>query len=250
MIAVNNLVQEAYEAINMTGLGESTDGTMAQVGCQQLNRLISTLNSEGYIAQMQKFLDTTSAMEITFRKLNEGETAPAHSIDMEPPEKIDGVARKIGDRYLPLSSIDSVQMSRKNPLSLPTSWNYGRDVEPLPEEFATLDNEKREIGVLRLDGRTCSPLRIWYSSKMPVYTLDDRIYLSDLYNELLMSGLKYRLAQFYELSDSKKQDCYSDFLAAKSLIKRNNITQRMMRSGQTAGGYNDAFYNGLAPTQW
>ena len=46
MIAVNELVQQAYEAINMTGLGESTDGTMALVGCQELNRLISTLNSK------------------------------------------------------------------------------------------------------------------------------------------------------------------------------------------------------------
>ena len=32
MIAVNELVARAYESINMTGLGESTDGTMAEVG--------------------------------------------------------------------------------------------------------------------------------------------------------------------------------------------------------------------------
>lgn len=250
MLAVNELVQMAYEGINMTGLGESTDGTMALVGCQELNRLISTLNSQGYLAHMQKFIDVPSARTIYFRKLKEGEAPQPHSIDMEPPEKIEGVARKIGERFIPLHPNDSIQMCMKNPFTIPTSWNYGRDFEPMPEQFATLDEMQREIGVLAIDGTTVQPLRIWYNSKMPTYNLDDRIYLSDLYNELLFSGLKYRLACFYELSDSKKADCYSDFTAAQKLIKRNNITQRMMQSGKMAGSYMDAYYNGYCPAQW
>lgn len=250
MIAVNELVQQAYEAINMTGLGESTDGTMALVGCQELNRLISTLNSKGFLAHMQKYIDVPSARKIIFRKLKEGEEAQPHSIDMEPPEKIEGVARRIGDRYLPLHPKDAIQMSYKNPNTIPTSWTYGRDFEPMPEQFATLDEMQREIGVLEIDGKMVQPIRIWYNSKMPTYTLDDRIYLSDLYNELLFSGLKYRLACFYELADSKKQDCYTDFVAAQKLIKRNNITQRMLQNGQICGSYEDAYLNGYCPTQW
>lgn len=250
MIAVNELIQRAYEALNMTGLGESTDGTMAQAACNELNSLISTLNSEGFIAHMQKFLDVSSARVITFRKLKEGEAPQPHSIDMEPPEKIEGVSRKIGERFLPLEPCDSIQLFTKSPYTLPTSWNYGRDFEPIPEEFATLDETMREIGVLTLDGRSIQPLRIWYNSKMPTYNLDDRIYLSDLYNELLLSGLKWRLANFHELSDSKKAECYTDFTKAQNLIKRNNITQRMMQSGRICGSYNDPYFNGYAPSQW
>ena len=69
MIAVNELIQKAYEALNMTGLGEATDGTMAKSACGELNELISQLNSEGYISHMQKFLDVSASKVITFRKL-------------------------------------------------------------------------------------------------------------------------------------------------------------------------------------
>ena len=95
MIAVNELIQKAYEALNMTGLGEATDGTMAKSACGELNELISQLNSEGYISHMQKFLDVSASKVITFRKLKQGEAPQPHSIDMEAPEKIEGVARKM-----------------------------------------------------------------------------------------------------------------------------------------------------------
>lgn len=250
MISCNELIQRAYEALNMTGFGESTDGTMAKAACNELNSLISTLNSEGFIAHMQKFLDVNSARVITFRKLKDGESPKPNSIDMEPPEKIEGVSRKIGERFLPLHPCDSIQLYTKSPFSLPTSWNYGREFEQLPEEFATLGETMRETGVLTLDGKSIQPLRIWYNSKMPNYNLDDTIYLSDLYNELLLSGLKWRLANLHELSDSKKDECYTAFTKAQNLIKRNNITQRMMQSGRIGGSYNDPYYNGYSPSQW
>ena len=101
-----------------------------------------------------------------------------------------------------------------------------------------------------MDGISTTPLRVWLNAKIPAYTLDDTIYLSDIYNELVSSALRYRLAQFYELSESKKSDCYSDLTAAKNLIKRNNATQRMLRSGSISGSWDDAYFNGFAPSQW
>ena len=249
-IATNELIQQAYESLGMTGLGESTDGNMAVVGLQQLNRAIAKLNSEGYLSMMQKFIDVPASREIHFRKLFDGEISQPHSVDMEPPEKVEAVARRIGDHFIPLASCDSVQMSMKTPLSLPRSWNYGRDFEEVPAPFATLGNERREVGVLRMDGISKTPLRVWLNAKIPAYTLDDTIYLSDIYNELVSSALRYRLAQFYELSESKKSDCYADLTAAKNLIKRNNATQRMLRSGILSGSWDDAYFNGFAPSQW
>ena len=251
MIAVNELIQKAYEALNMTGLGEATDGTMAKSACGELNELISQLNSEGYISHMQKFLDVSASKVITFRKLKPGETPQPHSIDMEAPEKIEGVARKMGSRYLPLNPKDSIQLFMKNQNTIPTSWNYGRDFEELPTEFSTLDETHREIGVLTLDGNSTTPLRIWYNSKLPKYNLDGKIYLSDLYNNMLFEGLKFRLAKFHDLADSKKAECETDFKTACNLIKRNNITQRMLQSGASlCGSYEDAYVNGFCPAQW
>ena len=93
-------------------------------------------------------------------------------------------------------------------------------------------------------------MRVWYNSQMPKYTLNDTIYLADSYNNLLFTGLKLRLARFFELSETKKQDCYSEHLAAKRLIKRNTITQRMMQTGPVIGSYNDNYENGIAGTGW
>lgn len=239
MIAVNELVARAYESINMTGLGESTDGTMAEVGVNELNRAISTLNSEGYLALSQKWSDADSARVIYFRKLAEGEELP-NSIDMEPPVAIVAVARKIGNRFLPLNNGNHVQMSQRTPQTTATSWTYDVDVEEYGEE------RYRSVGILTLDGNPHGTVRIWYNSQIPQYKLEDTIYMSDLYNELLMCALCVRLAKFYELSEEKKAELNTDLTTAKNLIKRNNATQRMQQSGNLMGSYQDSYYNGMS----
>lgn len=239
MIAVNVLVQRVYKALNMTGQGESTDGDMAVVAVEELNRLITTLNSQGFISMSQKFLDVPACSSVIFKKFRPDETVPANAIDMEPPEKVDAVSRKMGVRFVPLDSLDEVQMSSRNPHAMATSWNYGRD-------FETVDGGMREVGLVRFDGRNPYGVRVFYSSKLPNYDISSTIYLSDLYTELLFTGLKYLLAAYYELSESKQNKCESEFNAAKTLIKRNNITQRMIQSGKIAGGYDDDYRDGLA----
>lgn len=242
MIAVNELIQDAYKALVLTGLGESTDGDMSTVGENELNRLISTLNSQGFLALAQKFHDLPSCNRVVFKKLQPGETAAPDTVDMEPPEKVEAVARKIGDRFAPLASCDLVQISARNRMSLSTSWNYSREFEQVQVDGQDIE---REVGLVRFDGRNPYGVRVFFNSKLPRYTQYDNIYLSDLYNELLFTGLKYRLACFYELSDSKKADCESEFRAAKRLIKRNNVTQRMLQCGSVEGGYDDSFWNGM-----
>lgn len=247
MIAVNKLVQEVYEALNLVGLGEAADDTQAVTGSNELNRLITDLNSEDYLSMTQHWVDATPSNTIVFKKLREGEIAESNVVNMEPPEKVEGVARKIGLRYMPLMSCDLMQMAQRSPVQLPTSWYYGREYETVSTE---LGEEQREVGIIRLDGYSRSPLRVWYNSQMPKYTLNDTIYLADSYNNLLFTGLKLRLARFFELSETKKQDCYSEHLAAKRLIKRNTITQRMMQTGPVIGSYNDNYENGIAGTGW
>lgn len=243
MIAVNDLIQEVYESLNMVGLGEAADADQSVVGCKELNRLIADLNQQGFLAMTQHWVDANPANTIVFKKLREGEEAPENVVNMEPPEKIEGIARAVGNRFVPLFPCDLQQMAQRSPVQIPTSWYYGREFETVSEE---LGETTREVGIVRLDGWSRSKLRVWYNSQMPKYTLDDTVYLSDIYNNLLFSGLKLRLAQFYELSDSKKNDAYTEHLAAQRMIKRNNITQRMMQCGPVAGSYQDSYNNGMA----
>lgn len=242
MIAVNQLIQNAYESIGMVGLGEAAgeygDGNMPVVAVNELNRLISQLNNEGYLAMTQKWVDCPNASTVYFRKLITGEANDGATVDMEAPEKVVSVARKIGYRYCPLNNSNLVQMSQKNPYSTAMSWTYGTEIEDV-------GTEKRVVGILRLDGSPRNIVRVWYNSKIPLYKLDDTIYLSDLYHELLMSGLSYRLANYFELSPEKKASLDSDFLAAKTLIKRNNATQRMQQCAALGTSWQDAYYNGL-----
>lgn len=247
MIAVNELVQEAYESLQLTGIEESTEGSMAKVGCRELNRLIADLNSEGFISMAQKWVDMPAGSSVVFKKLYAGEVPAANVVDMEPPEKVEAVARKFGMTYLRLAPCDSVQMAERNPLSIATSWCYDREFEELPPGAAIPDGSTvREVGTVRLDGRSVYSIRVWYNSKLPRYELDGKVYLSDLYNNLLFYGLKYSLACFYDLTDAKKEECLVDFADAKRLIKRNNVTQRMLQNGGLGGSYNDSYYDGMA----
>lgn len=252
MIAVNQLIQDAYESIGMTGLGEAVgtydstddygDGNMSVVACKELNRLITQLNNEGFIAMAQQWVDVPCASDIYFRKLQAGEIRTDTSVNMEPPEKVESVARRVGDRFIVLNNSNAVQMSQKNPYTIALSWTYDTKLETTPDDHVP---NNRLVGHLHLDGDPRNQVRVWYNSKLPTYNLNDTIYLSDLYNEVLMSGLCLRLANYFELSPEKKADCNTDFIAAKSLIKRNNITQRMLQTNRLGTDWRDSYFNGL-----
>jgi hypothetical protein len=247
MIAVNDLIQDAYESIGMTGIGEAAgdyaEDNMPVVACKELNRLISNLNNEGYIAMAQKWVDCPNAKVIYFRKLYDGEEANYATVDMEPPQKIESVARQIGNRFILLNNSNVIQQSQVNPYTTAMTWTYDTDIEDVHNENDNTDT-CRIVGILRLDGEPHNTVRAWYNSQLPTYKLDEKIYLSDLYRELLLSGLSNRLANYFELSDEKKASTASDFLSAKTLIKRSNATQRMQQCAEVGTDWRTNFVNG------
>ena len=238
MIAVNELIDQAYTEVGMTGVGETTIGDLQKVGVNQLNRLITQLNGQGYLSMAQQWADAPAARIVYFRKLATGETPDSPTVDMEPPMKIDGVARKIGDHYIPLQASNHEQMAMKNTGTVAYSWTYDKFREDGP-------GGPRIVGRLTLDGNPLNSIRVWYLSKLPAYKLEDTVYFPDEYNELLLSGLTVMLADFHELSAEKKESCNTAFTTAKNLIKRANITQRMLRCGTVGSSYRDAYTNGL-----
>lgn len=252
MLAVNKLLQTCNEMIGVVSPEDSLDGnaslygSLSQVSLDQLNMLISELNGQGYISIAQDWVDATGCRTIYFKKLAEGEEAGPDVIDREPPETIDGVSRRIGASWLPLDNMDLQQMMQHNQNSLPRVWNYGRTFEPIPDDP---DGHQRCVGVLRLDGHCSQGLRIFLSAKLKTYTLDDTIYLPDAYNNMLIQGLCYKLCVWHDL-DSKEAKFDTAFTAAKSLIKRQNITQRMLHVGTVGRSYKDDYEDGVAGYGW
>lgn len=247
MIQVNKLIQTCNEMIGVVSQEESLAQGLPEVSCEQLNLLISELNSQGYLSLTQNYLDFGNHRTVYFKQIAEGEECPPDTIDMVPPEKVDGVSRKIGVRWCPLKSIDLQQLMQKNRMTLATSWNYGRKYEPIPGDP---DGNMRPVGILTLDGQCMYGMRIFVSDKLPTYTLDDTVYLPDLYNNMIIQGLCSRLCTWHHLPDDTQNRYDTAFAAAKRLIKRDNITQRMMQSGPIAGSYKDDFENGMAGEGW
>ena len=244
MIACNELIDEVCQYLNVVGDDESTDDNLSEKALYELNRLIGNLNSEGFIASSQKYVDIPGGKVVYIKKLAEGEELPANTVDMEPPEKVEGVSRKIGGRFLPLTPMDLGQMNALNRECLAETWNYGKSFETV--EGPGEPGEQRIVGKLEFSGFAPEGYRMFYTEKLPKFKLSDTIYLSDLYNNLIFSGLKYAMAKRQKLDAETKADAYTDFIEAKTLIKRNNLPQRMIQSGPLAGSYMDAYADGIA----
>lgn len=242
MLAVNSLIHDAYESIGITGIGETTEGDYEKVGVKELNRAISQLNSDGYITLSQDWKDFPRGNCAEFKVFAPGET-DEHAVNMRPPVSIVGVSRRLGNRFLPLRPGDKQAMATRPPCTLAGAWSYDIRIETGP------DGVPRNVGKLMLDGDSHGEIRVWFNGQLPHYALEDTIYLPDIYNELIMSALCYRLACFHELSDQKKADCLVDFNVAKSLIETPNAQLRMATAGVEGGSsWRDSYADGLAGT--
>ena len=241
MISSNQLIQMACELCSLVEAGESVDGNMAVVGINLLNNLIADLNSKNYIVMQNATIDVPCRRLTWFVK---GGDAERNAVDMYPPETINDVARSFGNRFIPLQPGDPVAISMTNCIGIPHTWTYSRELEDYEEEGVV---KQRLVGKLELDGRASGTIRIFYNRPLPKYELDSVIYLSDLYNNMLLQGLCYNLCIYYKLADYK--DAFeTEFEKAKAAIKRSNVTARMLqRNSARFGDYRDMYAAALSP---
>lgn len=97
MISVNELIQNAFTRTGLVGDGQAVNGTRATTGLLELNDLIRTLNLQEYIADNIKTVDVNAVNKITISK----SVLSDITVD-NVPSHIKSVARKIGDRFVPL----------------------------------------------------------------------------------------------------------------------------------------------------
>lgn len=235
-ISVQQLVQTAFQNCSLIGDGESVDGTAYGTTAHDgalglLNNLLSELNNQGYIAS------SVGSQDVTF-----GGTYMIERSQDATPDRLLGVSRKIGDRWIALHSCDKQQMDARTKKSLPTSWCY----ETMPVD---IDNVYEIRGFITIDSIRPTQIRYFYNRKLEILPGESSIALSDMYFDLLLNGLCVKLCVKYKLTDYLPV-FEQQFKQAKNLIKRSNATQRMIQRGDLGGGYDDSFYNGLGGVGW
>lgn len=242
MLSVNQLIQMACEMCSLVEAGESVNGNMAVVGVNLLNNLIADLNAKNYIVMQNATIDVPCRRLTWFVK--DDSDSERNAIDMNPPETINDVARSFGNRFIPLQPGDPVAISMSNCIGIPHTWTYSRELEDYEVEGVV---RQRLVGKLELDGRASGTIKIFYNKPLPKYELDSVIYLSDLYNNMLLQGLCYNLCIYYKLADYK-QSFETEFEKAKAAIKRSNVTARMLqRPSGRFGDYRDLYAAALSP---
>lgn len=239
MISINKLVNDACKYVNLIGDDESVEGDLASSAVFLLNRIIAKFNSQAYFSSTIDTVDKYVHRYVYFRKLEEGEVAPDdQTIDMEPPEFVQGVGRKIGIRWLRLVPVNPQDMDRMASMSLPNTFTYLVDTEEAPS------GELRNVGRLRLNGGANADCRIYLTRRLPEVGLEDKLCVSDLYHDVLFWSLCCRLCGKYKLKDYM-DDCREQRDEAIDLIDRNTLKNRAMVQGAAfAQGY-DVWTDGI-----
>lgn len=223
MITVNELLQEAAEDLSQVGDGETLSGELAASYEGLLNRAITSLNSDGYISLTVNVDDVMSSGDVVFRKLEDGEQNGYGVIDKEPPDSVQGVARKLGIRWVKLNGSNRQTMDMVNTYSLPSQWCYGVETETAPSGMT------RRVGRVRLNGTHPCDLRIYENSQLPHYRLGDTIYLSPLYRDLILYTVEMRAVKKYKLY-SYKDSVQHDLDIAMKAIDTTTAQNRPMRN--------------------
>lgn len=240
MLAVNSLVQEALELVSMVGDGQQAKGKRSAKALTLLNRVIARLNNDNYFSATLDFKDVQAHGEIVFRKLETGEEAGVGVLDMEPPEAIDGVSRKLGIRWLELRPSNPRDMMARLNYSLADSYSYGVESEDAPSD------EKRLVGKLMLNGCADSLFRVFMNNRLPKYELTDIMAVSPIYHDAILYSLAVALCDEYKLYDYKPE-LERNKSAALAVIDRITLNNRMMGTDMYGyGSYQDAYYNGIA----
>ena len=244
MLAVNSIIQEALELTLMAGDGEAADGTLAASALGLLNRVIARLNNDNYFSSTQDYTDIGASGKIYFKKLEEGETFESSDgsvcVDMEPPESISGVSRKLGIRWIQLLPSNPRDQMAMTSWSLPTTYSYGFRFEKAPS------GKDRMVGEVLLNGKAYSQIRVFMNHRLPQYSITDNMAISPLYHDAILYSLAVAICEKYKLKDYQP-DLERQKYAALAVIDVNTLNNRALNSGLVNQvSYMDPYFNGLA----
>lgn len=241
MLNVNALVQEAAELCSMTGDGEALDGTYAASYLNLLNRVIAKLNNDSYFSSCFDVVEAGCAGALYFKTLEDNEDiGDITVVNMEPPESIVGVSRKVGIRYLQLQPSNPQNIDAVLNMTLPCFYTYDTNYEVTPS------GKTRLVGKLSFDGHAYSTIKVFMNRRFPEFKLTDNIPVSPIYHDAILYSLAYAACVKYHLDDYKK-DILDEKNSALAIIDRNTLNNRAMENGTVmCDSYDRAYYDGLA----
>ena len=140
------------------------------------------------------------------------------------PDRVEGFARLVGNRFLQLYPSNKMKMDSGTQQSLSTMYCC----ETESQKFTVLNSDYViDYFVIHINSVLPSKYRITYLESMPEYNLYDTIYLSNKYIEVIEDGLCYKLCLRYKLLEflSIFKDEYD---SGKLAIKRINNKNRAM----------------------
>lgn len=140
------------------------------------------------------------------------------------PDRVEGCARLVGNRFLQLYPSNKMKMDAGTQQSLSTMYCC----ETESQKFTVLDIDYViDYFVIHINSVLPSKYRITYLESIPEYNLYDTIYLSNKYIEVIEDGLCYKLCLRYKLLEFLKifKDEYDE---GKLAIKRINNKNRTM----------------------
>lgn len=140
------------------------------------------------------------------------------------PDRVEGFARLVGNRFLQLYPSNKMKMDAGTQQSLSTMYCC----ETESQKFTVLDIDYViDYFVIHINSVLPSKYRITYLESIPEYNLYDTIYLSNKYIEVIEDGLCYKLCLRYKLLEFLKifKDEYDE---GKLAIKRINNKNRTM----------------------
>ena len=140
------------------------------------------------------------------------------------PDRVEGFARLVGNRFLQLYPSNKMKMDEGTQQSLSTMYCC----ETESQKFTVLDIDYViDYFVIHINSVLPSKYRITYLESIPEYNLYDTIYLSNKYIEVIEDGLCYKLCLRYKLLEFLPifKDEYDE---GKLAIKRINNKNRTM----------------------
>ena len=168
----------------------------------------------------------------------------------ELPDRVLGVGRKIANRYIQLAPATKMRIDSYLKCGLASEYCIETEniyVEPIMHQELAQTVQRLKI---ELNAGTAAPIRVTYLEGIPDIEIDDTLYISNMYENLLEDGLCAELCLRYKLMDLK--DTFEEeFANSIRLIKRVNQANRPQQYDFIEkGSYMDNYYNGFCPAQW
>lgn len=174
-------------------------------------------------------------------------TGNAMGVASTLPDRIIGIGRKVGNRFVQLYPSNILKINSRSKCSLSTQFSS----EYENRKFVLVDREYYfERFIITLDSNRQTMHRINYYEMIPELKLSDTLHVDRKYESLIEDGLCVKLCQRYKLMDIKA-DFEKDYDNQRILIKRiNKANQPLVYDFVNGASWYDNVANGYGGTGW